>query len=115
MKAELRIALIEKMLGLLDQKTSHMDESGTLEVAHYLSQQHLEAELNTLFKDFPILVAHSSQLKEAGSFITMDVGHTPLLINRDRHGVLHAFLNSCRHRGARVVTEACGQARAFRT
>ena len=94
MKPELRIATLKRMLQLMDQQTSHLGECGTIEVADYTSPTHLAEELNTLFRDYPILVAHASQLTEPGSFITLDVGHTPLLVNRDRDGVLRAFLNS---------------------
>lgn len=59
---------------------------------------HLSRELDTLFSNYPIMVSHASTLAERGSFITLDVGRTPLLVNRDRNEVLRAFLNSCRHR-----------------
>jgi len=114
MKPELRIATLKRMLDLIDQQANHMRDCGTIDVIDYTSPTHLAKELDSLFRDFPILVAHASQLAEPGSFITLDVGHTPLLVNRDRDGELHAFLNSCRHRGAKVAAEACGQARAFK-
>ena len=44
---------------------------------------------------------------EPGSFLTTDTGGIPILVTRDRDGVLRAFLNVCRHRGA-VLTEGCG-------
>lgn len=114
MEADLRITTLKRMLDLIENKSSHMGESGTLDVAEYTSASHLANELDCLFRDFPILVAHASQLAEPGNFITLDVGNTPLLVNRDREGVLRAFLNSCRHRGAKVTDQACGKARAFK-
>ncbi|WP_373295109.1 Rieske 2Fe-2S domain-containing protein [Halioglobus japonicus] len=55
-----------------------------------------------------------SQLRDPGDFVTAQVGTMPLLLNRDRHGGLNAFINACRHRGARLTTAPCGSARAFK-
>ncbi len=86
MRAELRISTLKRMLNLIEHKASRMGESGSINVADYTSATHLAAELNCLFRDYPILVAHASQLQQAGSFITVDIGPTPLLVNRDREG-----------------------------
>src|SRR5262249_9168719 len=43
---------------------------------------------------------------------TDDFSGVPILIVRDRSGRLNAFLNVCRHRGAKVVG-GCGSAKAF--
>ncbi len=114
MQADLRIATLKHMLSLIEAETSHLGESGHIDVADYTSSSHLEAELASLFSNYPILVAHASQLAEPGSFISLDVGRTPLLVNRDRNGELRAFLNSCRHRGAKLTDQPCGKARAFK-
>jgi phenylpropionate dioxygenase-like ring-hydroxylating dioxygenase large terminal subunit len=114
MKAELRIATLKHMLDLIDRQASHLGESGTIRVSDYSCEDHLARELASLFRDYPILVAHGSSLAEPGSFITVDIGHRPVLVNRDRDGNLRAFLNACRHRGARLTELPCGTARAFK-
>jgi Rieske 2Fe-2S family protein len=114
MKQALRTTIIKQLLEQIDRQFPLMDECGELQVSHYTSAAHLSMELDTLFSNYPILVSHASVLAEPGSFITVDVGRTPLLVNRDRDGVLRAFLNSCRHRGARLKEAPCGQARAFK-
>jgi phenylpropionate dioxygenase-like ring-hydroxylating dioxygenase large terminal subunit len=67
-----------------------------------------------LFRNYPVLVAHASQLMEPGIYVTLDAAGIPLLVNRDREGQLRAFINSCRHRGAKLISERCGSARAFK-
>jgi len=114
MLPEHRIETLKQMLSLIDQQTSMIGNTGTIEVSHYTCEERLTDELNTLFHDQPILVAHASQLKEPNSFITLDIGNTPILVNRDRSGVLHAFINSCRHRGAKLTDKPCGKAKAFK-
>ncbi|RXM07774.1 Rieske (2Fe-2S) protein, partial [Citrobacter sp. AAK_AS5] len=43
-----------------------------------------------------------------------EVAGVPLLVVRQEDGTVRAFANVCRHRGARVVEEVCGNARSFR-
>ena len=71
------------------------------------------ARERTIFLKFPIIVGHSTRLKEPGSFFTDDTTGVPLIIVRQNDGSLRALLNVCRHRGARVCTETEGTRRAF--
>src|SRR5690348_5481104 len=51
---------------------------------------------------------HLGQLPEPGSFFASDAGPIPIVVTRDREGVLRAFLNACRHRGSLVAQgEGC--------
>jgi nitrite reductase/ring-hydroxylating ferredoxin subunit len=61
----------------------------------------------------PTVVAHTSQLPEAGSFVTADAAGTPLLLVRQDDGSVRALANVCRHRGARVETEPAGRRKMF--
>ncbi len=56
-------------------------------------------------------VARSSDLATAGQFVTKQVGRENVIIVRGRDGNLRAFLNVCRHRGARLCQEESGQVR----
>jgi hypothetical protein len=59
----------------LDHKangTTHMlDDVMHNPVAKYNDPDQLRAEMDILFKNFPIIVAHSSDLLDAGSFLTL--------------------------------------------
>jgi nitrite reductase/ring-hydroxylating ferredoxin subunit len=61
----------------------------------------------------PTVVAHLGQLPAAGSFVTADAAGTPLLVVRQDDGSVRALANVCRHRGARVETEAAGRRKMF--
>lgn len=50
------------------------------------------------------------EVPEPGDFITAYVGRTEVVLNRDRDGNLAAFVNSCPHRGAKVVRRLRGNA-----
>jgi len=82
-------------------------------VSQYNSAAQLELERTVLFRQFPIVVAHVAQLAQPGDYITHDATGVPLLVTRNRDGEIKAFMNVCRHRGARVVGEPCGKSKTF--
>lgn len=82
-------------------------------VENYASQDVLDQEMKILFREFPLIMGHASDLPEPGSFMTNNDTGLPLLITRNRQGEVKAFLNVCRHRGARVEDRPCGKASAF--
>lgn len=70
----------------------------------YLSPEFFAREREHISRALPQIVAHSSELSEAGAFITVELAGRPLLLSRDQAGVARAFYNVCRHRGAQLVT-----------
>jgi anthranilate 1,2-dioxygenase large subunit len=50
------------------------------------------------------------ELPNAGDFLTTKLGDTPILVNRDADGELHAFVNRCMHRGTLLCRERQGNA-----
>ncbi len=71
--------------------------------ATYTSEARLARELDLLFRQEPMLIGMSCLLQEAGSYFTDDHTGVPILLLRDGGGRLRAFLNSCRHRGTRLL------------
>ena len=61
-----------------------------------------------------VLTGRAEEVPSAGSYYTWDHTQVPLLVLRSTDGQIRAFYNSCRHRGAPVVRDACGRNRAFR-
>ncbi|MFJ9392985.1 Rieske 2Fe-2S domain-containing protein [Nocardioides sp. NPDC101246] len=60
-----------------------------------------------------VFLAHESQLPEPNSFVSVRMGLRPVLVTRDRRGVLHGVFNRCAHRAATVCREESGTAKAF--
>jgi p-cumate 2,3-dioxygenase subunit alpha len=73
----------------------------------------LEAERRNIFDRCWIYLGHSSEIPNNGDYVTRSVAGRELIFNRDRGGAVHAFLNTCPHRGSMVVREKKGNARAF--
>ena len=60
------------------------------------------------FLSRPIAVALSLEIPDPGDFLTQTIMGKPLLLTRDKEGVLHCFINVCRHRGAKVCAAERG-------
>ena len=68
-------------------------------------------EQERIFEATWTCVALAADLAVPGAFRTVTVGRESVVLVRGRDGAVRAFLNVCRHRGARVCTEAAGQLR----
>ena len=65
-------------------------------------------ERSALFYDTPQPVAFAGEIAGPGSYLALDVVDVPVLLTRTQYGELHAFVNACSHRGARVA-DGCGE------
>ncbi len=90
-------------------------ERGIYKVARrsFTSDAVLEAERREIFDKCWIYVGHESELPEPGSFVARSVAGRELIFNRDTKGAVHAFLDACPHRGAKICSERKGVARNF--
>lgn len=61
----------------------------------------------------PIAVCRTTELAEAGAYFTHDAARIPVLVVRDAQGTVRAFVNLCRHRGARLVHDQQGVTKTF--
>ena len=50
------------------------------------------------------------EMAKPGSYLSMMIGEWPVIIVRDRSGVIRAFHNSCRHRGSMICPVGSGTA-----
>ena len=72
----------------------------------------LEWERANFFRRGWICAGHVEQVSGRGQYLTVDVGGESVLVIGDDDGLPRAFLNTCRHRGARLVDDAAGSVRA---
>ena len=72
-----------------------------------------EQEMDKVFRNCWVWVAHSSELPEAGSYKTHWVGQEPVIVVRDRKQQVHVLLNRCRHRAATVCEHKKGKTASF--
>jgi phenylpropionate dioxygenase-like ring-hydroxylating dioxygenase large terminal subunit len=78
-------------------------------VGRYLDAGRLSDE-RALFRRFPQVLCAATDLPADGWF-ARDIGGVPVLATRSGEGESRAFLNVCRHRGAKLVADGAGSGR----
>ncbi len=108
------LELIREIVGLAEQKSAFLDaDISHSPIRRYASVEQFDRERATIFTRVPTVAAQSSEIEGPRSFITKNVMGLPVLLARDDEGVARAFLNVCRHRGAKLERAASGCKRVF--
>jgi len=112
-KEALEHSLARRLIDHIEAGTTDLADA-VLEVPadQYTSPDRYADELAVLFGAEPLVLCLSGALPGPGSYRTVDICDTPVLVTRDAGGKVHAFLNACRHRGVRVV-DGHGTGRRF--
>jgi 3-phenylpropionate/trans-cinnamate dioxygenase alpha subunit len=101
--------------GMKDGISQLVDErNGLVNTRIFQDEQIYQLELERIFARCWLYLAHESQLEYEGDYVTAYMGEDPVVVTRDSDGKLRAFLNSCRHRGAKVCRADQGNSRALR-
>lgn len=105
---------MKRLLEMIDSRsTSLADDVLPLPSALYHDPEYWRREVNELFHKRPIVLALGCELPGPDTYLALeDVPGFRVLVTRDEEGRAHAFFNSCRHRGAPVVSGR-GEARRF--
>ena len=85
----------------------------SLPPAAYVNDAFAKLEQDRIFRGSWFGIGRSDRFATEGDFETLDVAGQSIIVLRDREGVLRAFSNSCRHRGARLL-EGAGNCRGIR-
>lgn len=75
-----------------------------LPAARYTSPEYFALEQAHIFRKSWLFAAHIDEIPEPGCFMRWDNAGEPLIIVHGMDGTVRAFYNTCRHRGAPVVT-----------
>jgi len=113
MKRDTELSILKELMRQLDEKRNI--DAGVMyrnPTDVYTSQEIAENERQIFFRDHPQLIALSGSLPNEGSYMTVDDFGVPVLATRDESGRFRAFVNACRHRGARIA-EGHGESTHF--
>lgn len=79
----------------------------------FSSQELYRLEQQTIFTKNWLYVAHESQLKKPGDFVSAYMGEVPVIVARGADGKISVSVNSCPHRGLRVCRADQGNTARF--
>ncbi len=109
-----QVRILRELMSQLDEKRNV--DAGVqyrLPTSDYVCPDLAGREWQSFFREHPQLIGLSGDLPETGSFFTVDDFGAPVLATRAADGRFRAFLNACRHRGARVAQSPRGKAERF--
>jgi Rieske 2Fe-2S family protein len=87
----------------LERTMLPLERATQLPPAAFTDPAVLEWELEHLFRRGWVCACHASQVSERGQFVMVEIGDDSVMVVADDDGLPRAFVNRCRHRGARLV------------
>ena len=88
--------------------------AGRFPARAFNDQEVHDLEQRQLFARAWCFLAHETEIPQPGDYVTRYIGNNNLIVARDEHGVVHASLNMCRHRGNVMCKAEMGNASHFR-
>ena len=79
----------------------------------YVDQQVFVDEMDRIFTRGWVFVGHESEVPATGDWVTRRLGREPVIMVRDRGGVVQVLANRCAHRGTALCWEAQGHSTSF--
>ncbi|MBW2942175.1 aromatic ring-hydroxylating oxygenase subunit alpha [Zhongshania aquimaris] len=112
MDRKLEVELTEKALRWVD---NHLGDyaSDVFEnpIKNYTDVEIHNRETDEIFRKLPQVAAYSCELPNANDFKTIEMAGISILLTRDNDGQAHAYINVCRHRGAKLVADYTGSSK----
>ena len=76
----------------------------------YTDAEVFALEMERLWSRAWIYVGHTSQIAQAGDFLTLDIAAKPVILVRQADGGVRLLMNRCAHKGTKVVYAPSGNA-----
>jgi phenylpropionate dioxygenase-like ring-hydroxylating dioxygenase large terminal subunit len=108
MHHETQVDLSRRVFDFVERRCTELADKIYLNpVTDYTCEDQLQREKALFFREMPQIFTLSCRMPTPGDFVSSDLGGVPIVVLRGEDGTARAFLNVCRHRGARLVT-GCG-------
>jgi choline monooxygenase len=89
-------------------------EAETLPPACYSSPEFYRREVSNIFMKCWNLIGRADYVKNPGDYFALTLVGISLIVIRGDDGKVRAFVNSCRHRGAKLLEDGHGNCRTIR-
>lgn len=84
-----------------------------LPAARYFDPEFYRLEMERVFRKSWLCVGHASQVPKSGSYRLFEQFDQSIILSRGSDDRIRAFKNTCRHRGAALITQTEGVAKRF--
>ncbi len=88
-------------------------EKGLISRDIFVSDEIYQQELEQIFARTWLFIGHTSQIPNPNDFFISRMGEESVIMTRDRQGEVHVLLNTCRHRGMKVIRYDRGNTPVF--
>src|SRR3954465_3686049 len=95
----------------IERTRAPLERATMLPGAAFTDPDVLDWERANLFHGGWVCAGHVDQVRERGQYLMLDVAGESVMVIADDDGLPRAFLNTCRHRGARLVFMSEGRVR----
>jgi len=79
----------------------------------YLDPEVFALEMEHLWANTWIYVGHASQVPRPGDYFSTDIATRPVIMVRHEDATIRVLMNRCAHKGAKLVTNSCGNTGRF--
>lgn len=97
---------IARFSALLSQRQA----GHTLPQDLYISVDSFAFDMDAIYRHSWLMAGMACELPKPGSYMALNIGKWPVIITRDANDEIHAFHNSCRHRGSILCQPGHGSA-----
>lgn len=84
--------------------SANPSSSLSLKADAYVDPRWYKVDLEQIIAKTWQWVCHVEKLRDAGSYVTIEIAGRPIAVVRDKDGTLRAFYNVCKHRAHHVLT-----------
>jgi phenylpropionate dioxygenase-like ring-hydroxylating dioxygenase large terminal subunit len=85
-------------------RTQRYDRAWSMPRAFYIDPRVLALEEDRLFSREWVCIGRAEELSHPGDYVTFQIGREPVVVMHGEDGVVRAFSNVCRHRGAVIAS-----------
>lgn len=106
MDQKVQVELAERLFNLKDNKMTDLaDAVYNQPTLDYISEDVSQQEKALFFRQYPLLICLSCEIPKPGDYYCDDFSGVPIIVVRTSDGSVAAYLNVCRHRGARLACD----------
>jgi phenylpropionate dioxygenase-like ring-hydroxylating dioxygenase large terminal subunit len=104
--------IARRLIAYADARTTQQaEEIHRIPASAYRDPDRWNREVDEIFRRKPLVLAMSAEVAGPHQYKALDVAGVPVVLRRGSDGVVRAFHNACRHRGAALVQAGAGTAK----